>query len=95
MFAHRINTRCSEAAVVRHEASRLADEFEFPLPVNNGEEASYRRGGQPSYVANYSKGLRHNGFGEVSGPRMTRFFVPLTVVILGCSSKSRLVGRAA
>jgi membrane-associated phospholipid phosphatase len=68
MFAHRINTRRSEAALVRQEASRLADEFEFPLPVNNGEEASYQRGGQPSYVGNYSKGLRHNGFGEVLRP---------------------------
>lgn len=65
MFAHRSELRRTEATLIRQEASKLADQYAYPSSINNGEEASYRTAGQLSYVANYSKGLRHNAFGEV------------------------------
>jgi hypothetical protein len=65
VFAHRSHTRRTDARLVRDQASELASEYPYPPPVNNGEEVDYRQAGSPSYVANYSKGLRHNALGEV------------------------------
>jgi hypothetical protein len=37
----------------------------WPDHKTNGEENDYLRNGHPTYIANYSKGLRHNKLGEV------------------------------
>jgi hypothetical protein len=68
MLARRTATRRTESHEARLEAAEQA--FLRPLPehVNNGEEAQYRTpspAGPLSYIANYSKGLRHNLVGEV------------------------------
>jgi hypothetical protein len=52
-----------------HELHRIADERTYGIPwpdhPTNGEENDYRKNGHPTYIANYSKGLRHNKLGEV------------------------------
>jgi hypothetical protein len=70
--AHRIYTRRTEARKLREEAAELAFLRPHPDHLNNGEEAEYRRPSPPpanngglSYIANYSKALPHNRFGEV------------------------------
>jgi hypothetical protein len=72
--AHRIYTRRTEARKLREEAAELAFLRPHPDHLNNGEEAEYRRPFPPpppanngglSYIANYSKALPHNRFGEV------------------------------
>jgi membrane-associated phospholipid phosphatase len=64
--AHRIYTRRTEARKLREEAAELAFLRPHPDHISNAEEAEYRRpNGQLSYIANYSKGLRHNDLGEV------------------------------
>ncbi len=64
--AHRIYTRRTEARKLREEAAELAFLRPHPDHISNGEEAEYRRpNGELSYIANYSKGLRHNALGEV------------------------------
>jgi hypothetical protein len=64
--AHRIYTRRTEARKLREEAAELAFLRPHPDHISNAEEAEYRRpNGQLSYIANYSKGLRHNALGEV------------------------------
>lgn len=66
MFNRLINTRRSDASQVRKEAAELASLRPHPDHITNGEEERYRRpGGKLSYIANYSKGLRHNNLGEV------------------------------
>ena len=66
MRAHRIYTRRTEARELREEAAELAFLRPHPDHISNAEEAEYRRpNGQLSYIANYSKGLRHNALGEV------------------------------
>ncbi len=66
MRAHRIYTRRTEARKLREEAAELAFLRQHPDHISNAEEAEYRRpNGQLSYIANYSKGLRHNNLGEV------------------------------
>jgi hypothetical protein len=71
---HRIYTRRTEARKLREEAAELAFLRPHLDHINNGEEAEYRRPFVPptfenegalSYLANYSKGLRHNYLGEV------------------------------
>lgn len=67
MLAHRIFTRSSEADKIREQAVELASVKPYPNPVTNGEESQYRSPtGNLSYIANYTKGLPHNGFGEVT-----------------------------
>jgi len=64
--AHRIYTRRTEARKLREEAAELASLRPHPDHISNAEEAEYRRpNGELSYIANYSKGLRHNDLGEV------------------------------
>jgi hypothetical protein len=64
--AHRIYTRRTEARKLREEAAELAFLRPHPDHISNAEEAEYRRpNGELSYIANYSKGLRHNDLGEV------------------------------
>jgi membrane-associated phospholipid phosphatase len=64
--AHRINTRRTEARKLREEAAELAFLRPHPDHISNAEEAEYRRpNGELSYIASYSKGLRHNALGEV------------------------------
>jgi membrane-associated phospholipid phosphatase len=65
--AHRIYTRRTEARELREEAAELAFLRRHRDHINNGEEAAYRRpNGELSYIANYSKALRHNSLGEVT-----------------------------
>jgi hypothetical protein len=76
--AHRIYTRRTEARELREEAAELAFLRPHPDHLSNGEESEYRRpfvpppaanpanNGELSYIANYSKGLRHNRLGEVN-----------------------------
>jgi hypothetical protein len=72
--AHRIYTRSTEARKLREEAAELAFLRPHPDHISNAEEAEYRRPFPPpppanngglSYIANYSKALPHNRFGEV------------------------------
>lgn len=67
MFAHRAYTRRNEAHIVRDESNQLAYSQPDPDHLSNGEEEEYRDPvtGTLSYIANYSKGLVHNAFGEV------------------------------
>ncbi len=66
MRSHRIYTRRTEARKLREEAAELAFLRPHPDHISNAEEAEYRRpNGELSYIANYSKGLRHNALGEV------------------------------
>lgn len=54
------------ARTYREQAAELAFLRPHPPQVANGEEQEYvGPGGRPSYVANYSKALPHNRFGEV------------------------------
>jgi hypothetical protein len=65
--ARRVSTRRSDARRFREEAAALAAARTHPDQVSNGEESEYvRPNGQLSYVANYSKALPHNQFGEVN-----------------------------
>jgi hypothetical protein len=73
--ANRIYTRRTEARELREEAAELAFLRRHRDHLSNGEESEYRRpfpppptadNGELSYIANYSKGLRHNRFGEVN-----------------------------
>jgi hypothetical protein len=73
--AHRIYTRRTEARELREEVAESAFLRPHLDHNNNGEEAEYRRPFPPppppdnngglSYIANYSKALPHNPFGEV------------------------------
>jgi len=74
MFARRVNTRRTEAREIREDAAEVAFLRPHPDHINNGEESEYRRPFPPpppanngglSYIANYSKALPHNRFGEV------------------------------
>ena len=55
-------SRAAHAFDIRREAAQR--EFQTPIPdhPNNGDEARYEN---QNYFANFSKGLRHNEFGEV------------------------------
>jgi hypothetical protein len=65
--AHRIYTRRTEARELREEAAERAFLRPHLDHINNGEEAEYRKpNGELSYIANYSKALRHNSLGEVT-----------------------------
>jgi len=64
--AHRFLTRRSEARELRREAAESSYHRRHPDHLSNGEEQEYYRPeGGLSYIANYSKGLRHNRLGEV------------------------------
>jgi hypothetical protein len=44
----------------------MSNSLPHPDHLNNGEEEKYRNpAGRLSYIANYSKGLKHNYIGEV------------------------------
>jgi hypothetical protein len=65
-------TRRSAALALRQEAAQIAFHRPHPRHFANGEESSYRSPNPPpppldhlSYIANYSKGLPHDGLGEV------------------------------
>jgi hypothetical protein len=65
-FTSRSDTRRREARQIREEAAELAALRPHPDHISNGEEERYRRpDGKLSYIANYSKGLRHTSLGEV------------------------------
>jgi hypothetical protein len=69
MDAHRFLTRRTEARELRKDAAETAYHRPHPQHLSNGEEQEYRRPqGGPSYIANYSKGLRHTSLGEVRRP---------------------------
>jgi hypothetical protein len=66
MFTRRSDTRRNEARQIREETTELAALRPHPDHISNGEEERHRRpDGKLSYIANYSKGLRHNSLGEV------------------------------
>jgi hypothetical protein len=67
MNARRLSARRFDARRFREEAASLAAGRTHPAAhVGNGEESDYTNpAGQLSYVANYSKALPHNQFGEV------------------------------
>ena len=66
MRARRVASRRTEARRYREAAADLAALRPHPLQTTNGEESAYRDpSGQLSYIANYSKALRHNALGEV------------------------------
>ena len=54
-----MSDRCAEARNERIAAADALSRLPWPDHINNGEEGDY------PYVANYSKGLPHNEFGEV------------------------------
>jgi hypothetical protein len=60
--------RRTAARTVRDEATTLAHLRPHATHLTNGEESAYRSPpplNQLTYIANYSKGLPHNGLGEV------------------------------
>lgn len=70
MYNRLINSRRSDAHHIRQEAADMASSYPHPDHLNNGEEEDYRYGpgpliGKLSYIANFSKGLKHNSLGEV------------------------------
>jgi hypothetical protein len=65
MKAHQVHHRYSQARTLRVEAAHLDAIRTYRAHSNNGEEEDYRTAGGLSYIANYSKGLPHNVFGEV------------------------------
>ncbi|HYE35374.1 vanadium-dependent haloperoxidase [Methylocaldum sp.] len=57
------NDRLAQARAVREAAALYHFDQGMPVHENNGDEDEF-----PNYIANYSKGLPHNHFGEVDGP---------------------------
>jgi hypothetical protein len=55
-------SRRTLARRIREEAAEIAFLRPHPNHINNGEEADYSNS---NFIANYSKGLPHNGIGEV------------------------------
>src|SRR6266496_4568643 len=51
--------RCIAARQSRLDSAEVVGRVPWPDQINNGEEGDY------PYLANYSKGLPHNDFGEV------------------------------
>jgi hypothetical protein len=66
MLAKHLYHRRTEALKIRTEAAQISTLSEYPSHISNGEEQDYSNTGGPSYIANYSKGLPHNAFGEVN-----------------------------
>jgi hypothetical protein len=66
MLAKHLYHRRTEALKIRTEAAQISTLSEYPSHVSNGEEQDYSNTGGLSYIANYSKGLPHNAFGEVN-----------------------------
>jgi hypothetical protein len=65
-------SRRTSSRKIREEAAEIAYRRHHPDHLNNGEEATYRNSrNELSYIANYSKGLRHRQSGEVR-PRSYR-----------------------
>ena len=62
--------RAARAFEIRTEAALR--EYQTPIPAhpNNGDETRYQN---QNYIGNYSKGLRHNEFGEVEMPAYQAF----------------------
>jgi len=54
-----LSDRCTDARAERIAAADALTRLPWPEHINNGEEGDY------PYIANYSKGLPHNKFGEV------------------------------
>jgi hypothetical protein len=71
MRARQTYPRRTEARVLREQVSELANQRPHPDHLTNGEEEVYHNppppggDGRLNYIANYSKGLPHNFFGEV------------------------------
>ena len=55
-----MSDRRFRAREIRREAAELAFEREHPPQVSNGEEFEYRISGEPSHIANFTKGLPHD-----------------------------------
>lgn len=61
--------RRQQALDVRNAAAELAASRPHPRHRANGDEQKFRRGdGKPSYLASFTKGLRHNDDGLISEP---------------------------
>ena len=61
----RESARKARGFKLRKRAAERTYGIKWPDHPNNGEEDDYRENGHRTYIANYSKGLRHNKLGEV------------------------------
>lgn len=55
-----MSERRLRAREIRRQAAEVAFEREHPAQVSNGEEFEYRISGEPSHIANFTKGLPHD-----------------------------------
>jgi hypothetical protein len=60
----RESARKARGFKLRKRAAERTYGIKWPDHPNNGEEDDYRENGHRTYIANYSKGLRHNKLGE-------------------------------
>ena len=60
-----LQARKSAAIELRAATTARAMARELPHHPTNGDEENLRLNGEQSYIANYTKGLPHNNFGEV------------------------------
>jgi hypothetical protein len=60
----RESARKARGFKLRKRAAERTYGIKWPDHLNNGEEDDYRENGHRTYIANYSKGLRHNKLGE-------------------------------
>jgi hypothetical protein len=67
-----IPDRSAQAFDIRVKAAQIARDRGVPRHVNNGEECDY------PFVANYSKGLRHDGLGDVDPASYQTLLTALT-----------------
>jgi hypothetical protein len=61
----RESARKARGFKLRKRAAERTYGIKWPDHPTNGEEDDYRKNGHRTYIANYSKGLRHNKLGEV------------------------------
>ncbi len=67
MQDHLLTTRRGDAKRLREIAADVAFQRQPAEHLSNGEESDYRNpDGELSYIANFSKSLRHNKFGETN-----------------------------
>src|SRR5437868_1429948 len=65
MFRRHLLTRSRAARLIREEAAALAERPDIDH-ISNGEEAEFHNATGLNFIANYSKGLPHSNFGEVT-----------------------------
>lgn len=112
MEYRRVYNRNLEARRIRQEAAEAATRADDPYPIrdlavrshlNNGEEDEYRKPSGLNFIANFTKGLKHNCVGEVIRPDYIRLLEALSSgsaedfarINLGPSGGRRLVNPQA